>query len=112
MLLLTEDAVITCAHIHGRVKYEISQSLVTVEQRRVLVEKDPEGRPISGCPEVGAMKPCLHTLAVREGYSQLIRIDGRRVCLDVLTGITDGMPPGIIKYLVREPGQGFVVERS
>jgi|SRR5215469_3342353 len=111
MLLLTEDAVVVCAHINGRVKLEASQSLVTVERRRVLVEKDPEGRPILGCPEVGAMKPCLHTLAIREGYSGLIRINGRRVCLDVLSGLTDGTPPGIVKYLVRQPGQAFVVEQ-
>jgi len=111
MLLLTEDAVIRCAHVKGRVKVDASQSLVTIEQRRVLVETDPEGRRISCCPEVGAMKPCLHTLSVREGYSELIRIEGRRACLDTLSGLTDGTPPGIVKYLVAEPGQPFVAEQ-
>lgn len=110
MLLLTEDAVIRCAH-YGRVGIQPSQTLVTIEQRLVLVEKDPEGRPISRCPEVGAMKPCLHTLAVREGYSELIRIERRRVCLDTITGLTDGTPPGIVTYTVRQPGQPFVAER-
>ncbi len=110
MLLLTQDAVIRCAH-DGRVGIEPSQSLVTIEQRFVLVEKDPEGRPIHRCPEVAAMKPCLHTLAVREGYSDLIRIERRRVCLDSVTGLTDGTPPGIVTYTVRQAGQPFVGEK-
>jgi hypothetical protein len=110
MFFLTEDADIRCAHFMGKVKIEPSQAFVTVEQRLVLVEKDPEGRPISGCPEVGAMKPCLHTLAVREGYSEFIRIDAHRVCLDTVTGLTDGTPPGIVTYNVHDPGQPFVSE--
>ncbi|MGO8917410.1 MAG: hypothetical protein ACLQJR_16000 [Stellaceae bacterium] len=110
MLLLTEDAVLVCAHINGHLRVDPCQDWVTIDQRRVLVEKDPEGRPIRGCPEVGAMKPCLHSLAVREGYSELIRVNGRRVCLDTISGLTDGTPPGIVKYMVREPGQPFVAE--
>ncbi len=110
MLLLTQDAVIRCAH-DGKVGLEPTQSWVTIESRFVLVKKDPEGRPIHRCPEVGAMKPCLTTLAVREGYSDLIRIDHRRVCLDTVTGLTDGTPPGIIFYTVRDPGQPFVAEQ-
>ena len=112
MLLLTQDAVIRCAH-DGRVDVEpLNQAWVTIEGRLVLVEKDPEGRPIHRCPEVGAMKPCLTTLAVRDGYSNLVRIDQHRVCLDTVTGLTDGTPPGIVVYTVRDPGQPFVTERA
>lgn len=111
MLLLTEDAVIRCAH-DGKVALEPTQPWVTIESRLVLVEKNPEGRPIHRCPEVGAMKPCLVTLAVREGYSDLIRIDNRRVCLDTVTGLTDGTPPGIIVYTVRDAGQPFVAGQA
>jgi hypothetical protein len=111
MLALTEDAVLVCAHIHGKVKIAIHQDFVTVAKRRVLVDDDPEHRPISGCPEVGAMKPCLHSLPVQEGYSAFVRIAGRRICLDTVTGLTDGTPPGIVKYKVYSPGQDWVSER-
>lgn len=112
MHLLTEDAVVVCKHELGVVGIVGTQTTVTVNGRRVLVEKDPEARPIVGCPNVGAtIKPCLATLAVQAGYSDWIRIDGRRVCLDTVTGLTDGTPPGVVKYNVRMPGQDLVTER-
>lgn len=112
-LLLTEDAILVCNHETGQVKIEATQDLVTVSRtkdavRRTLVERNPEGRPISGCPIVPPLKPCLTTLAVREGYSDLLRIDGKRVCLDTVTGFTDGTPPGVVRYKVRRAGQEFV----
>ncbi len=116
MRLLTEDAVMVCAHVKGHVRLEPSQKLVRIEGRLALVEKDPEGRPIKGCPNINiGIKPCTHTLAVKAGYSDLVRIDGRRVCLDTVTGLTDGTPPGVVKYLVRgdtakEAGQIFIEE--
>lgn len=111
MDLLTEDAVLNCAHELGIVAIVATQSLVTVAHRRILVEKDPEQRPIAGCPMYGpAVKPCTNTLLVQEGYSNLVRIDGRRVCLDTVTGLTDGTPPGTVKYTVRSPGQSLVRE--
>jgi hypothetical protein len=110
MRLLTEDAVVVCRHEMGKVSIEPSQSLVTIEQRVVLVDADPEGRSISGCPLVFPFKPCLRTLAVREGYSPLLRIEGRRVCLDTVTGLTDGTPPGTVMYKVNVPGQDLVAE--
>jgi hypothetical protein len=30
------------------------------------------------------------------------------VCLDAVTGLTDGTPPGIVKYKVRNAGQRLV----
>jgi len=113
MLWLTEDAVLVCKHEHGRVRLAPLQAVVTISSRRVLVEKDPEGRPIGGCPNIGAtIKPCTTTLPVTEGYSDFLRIDGRRVCLDTVTGLTDGTPPGVVKYKVRSPGQDFVSEKK
>jgi hypothetical protein len=47
---------------------------------------------------------------VKAGYSDLLRIDGRRICLDSLNGLTDGTPPGTVMYKVNEPGQPFVAE--
>ena len=111
MKILTEDALLVCNHEAGRVSINPTQDLVRINGRRALVERDPEGRRITGCPNVGAtIKPCLSTLPVREGYSHLLRIDGRRVCLDTVLGLTDGTPPGTVDYHVRRPGQNLVTE--
>jgi hypothetical protein len=111
MKILTEDATLVCNHEAGRVSINPTQNLVRINGRRMLVERDPEGRRITGCPNVGAtIKPCLSTLPVREGYSHLLRIDGRRVCLDTVLGLTDGTPPGTVDYHVRRPGQNLVTE--
>ena len=109
--LLTEDALLVCLHELGHVDIAATQKLVTIEQRAVLVDDNPEQRRINGCPNIGAtIKPCLTTLAVRKGYSEWIRIEGKRLCLDTVTGLTDGTPPGVVEYKVRTPGQEFVAE--
>ena len=111
MNLLTQDAVLNCDHEMGIVGIVATQSLVTVAHRRVLVATDPEQRPIVGCPMYGpTVKPCTNTLKVQSGYSDLLRIDGKRVCLDTVTGLTDGTPPGTVKYSVRSAGQSLVRE--
>jgi hypothetical protein len=113
MLLLTNNADLRCLHVMGRVSNRPSQKLVTIEGVQVLVEDDPEGRSISGCPMVGAVvKPCAVTLKVKEGYSSLLRIQGHRVCLDTVSGLTDGTPPGTVLYEVKSPGQSFVSETA
>lgn len=109
MLFLTEDALLVCTHELGKVGIDPRQSWVTISGRRVLVDSDPEARPISGCPNINiGVKPCQLTLRVERGYSDLIRIDSQRVCLDAVTGKTDGTPPGVVMYHVRTPGQTFV----
>lgn len=113
MLFLTQDAVLTCRHVNGIVQIEAPQDLVMVQGRRVLVAKDPEGKKIKGCPNVGVgIKPCTLTMEVKHGYSDFIRIDGRAVCLDTVVGLTDGTPPRSVKYEVRRPGQDFVSEAA
>jgi hypothetical protein len=109
MLALTEDAGLYCKH-SGVVDIKATQPFVTVEGRRVLVEPDPVGRPISRCPNTVPFKPCLTTLVVQKGYSEFIRIGNRRLCLDTVTGYTDGTPPGVVMYVVRDAGQKFVSE--
>ena len=109
MKILTEDAVLVCLHELGKVANQPSQDWVTIGKRRVLVENDPVGWSIALCPNIGfAIKPCQTTLKVETGYSEFIRVNGKRVCLDTVTGLTDGTPPGTVKYRVREPGQGWV----
>jgi hypothetical protein len=109
MKILTEDAVLICKHELGKVANQPSQDWVTIGKRRVLVETDPEGRAISMCPNFGmTIKPCQMTLKVESGYSEFIRVNGKRICLDTVTGLTDGTPPGTVKYQVRDPGQNWV----
>lgn len=111
MRVLTVDARLVCRH-RGVVSVPPTQDLVTVNGRRVLVESDPEGKGIRGCPNAGpTIKPCTTTLKVQQGYSSLVRIDGRRVCLDTVSGLTDGTPPGSVAYGVDEPGQAWVGSR-
>jgi hypothetical protein len=108
-LALSLDAHVVCKHELGVVKLEATQQWVTVQGRPLLVEQNPEGRSIHGCPMYGiAIKPCTHTLPVTEGYSHLVRIQGRRLCLATVTGLTDGTPPGAVHYIVRSPGQTLV----
>ncbi|AIZ45117.1 hypothetical protein QR90_08375 [Deinococcus radiopugnans] len=112
MKLLTDRAQVVCKHEIGRVGLEASQSLVFVDGQALLVDSDPEGRPIRFCPNYGVgIKPCQRTLKVKVGYSGLLRIEGRRVALDSVRGLTDGTPPGIVEYLVRRPGQDLLAER-
>ncbi len=111
MKFLTEDAYLACAHELGHVINQPTQHLVTIAHRHVLVDSNPEGCNILGCPNIGAtIKPCQKTLKVEVGYSDFIRIEGKRVCLDTVTGLTDGTPPGAIKYKVRTSGQDLVSE--
>lgn len=112
MLWLTEDAIVVCTHELGQVQNVPSQGLVTVEGRRVLVAIDPEAKVIKGCPNVGAaIRPCLTTLVVQEGYSPFLTVEGHRICLDTVTGFTDGTPPATVKYKVRHAGQPLVQEQ-
>jgi len=110
--ILTEDALLVCAHELGHVNNQPTQSLFTIDGRRVLVEPDPEGKSISGCPNLGlTIKPCTSTLKVQVGYSAHLKVDGRAICLDTVTGLTDGTPPGTVKYHVRSPGQKLYEEK-
>ena len=109
--LLNDRTVMVCAHETGIVDIVAGQSLVRLEGGHALVQTDPEARPIAGCPNVGpTIKPCTSTLKVAVGYSDFVRIEGKAVCLDTVTGLTDGTPPGTVEYKVRSPGQTLVSE--
>lgn len=113
MELLTVDARLRCEHGGRVVLRPPAQTWARIAGRPVLVERDPEGCRIAGCPHANpaaGIRPCLETEQVRVGYSDLVRIDGRRVCLVTVTGFTDGTPPRQVAYTVRDPGQGFVRE--
>jgi hypothetical protein len=112
--LLTENAILRCDH-GGSVSLAPTQSWVTIERRRILVATNPENRSIGGCtnnnPPLG-LKPCLNTLAVTHGYSEFVRVDGRRVCLESVTGNTDGTPPAAVHYSVKNPAQSLVASSA
>lgn len=111
MLLLIETGFLSCDHRTGVVHNRPTQQLVRISGQRVLVEIDPEGRTITGCDNIGiGMKPCTTTLKVQQGYSDLLRVDGHRVCLDTVVGLTDGSPPGTVSYRVRRAGQDYVTQ--
>jgi hypothetical protein len=108
MRWIHRDSLITCDH-DGRVENQPSQRWVTVAGSPVLVHDDPEGRTITACPNYGpTIKPCGKTLTVRVGYSDWLRVDGRRVVLSNLEGFTDGTPPGLVHHTVRDARQGFL----
>jgi hypothetical protein len=110
--IITENALLVCDHELGHVHNQPSQDLFTIDGRKVLVEIDPQGRQISGCPNIGfTVKPCTNTLQVAVGYSTFVRVDHHRICLDTVNGLTDGTPPGTVHYKVRTAGQDFVEER-
>lgn len=110
MKLLTEKADLVCDHELGHVRIAGRQTLVRIGGDRVLVDDDPEKKAIKGCPNTNPLVgilPCRNTLKVDAGYSDLLRIEGRRVCLDAVTGRTDGVPARF-HYHVRSPGQELV----
>lgn len=109
MKILNRKAVLTCKHVTGVVNIITPQDLVFIDNSPVLVEGDPEVKLISGCANIGlTIKPCTLSLKVDKGYSAFIYISGRKICLDTIEGLTDGTPPGTVKYIVRNPGQKFV----
>jgi hypothetical protein len=100
-------------HELGQVQNVPTQNVVTIENRRVLVATNPEGKAIKGCPNIGAaIRPCLTTLKVDHGYSPFLTVENHTICLDTVTGLTDGTPPGTVKYKVRHAGQPFVGEQG
>jgi hypothetical protein len=106
---LTQDALVVCAHELGKVSLPTSQTMVRIGGRLALVEPDPEGRSIGGCPNIGvSIRPCLNTLRVAKGYSEFVRIEAKPVVLDSLGGLTDGTPAGGVRYVCRAPGQRMV----
>lgn len=112
MKLVTLAAVVRCGH-DGRVQNLASQHWVRIGGVEVLVEPDPQRRPITACPNIGpTMKPCTTTLAVDTGYSPWIRVGGAAVVQSDLDGLTDGTVPGTVHYTVRDPGQSLVTDRT
>lgn len=113
--LLVPQAILKCAHGTGVVQNVHSQEYVRIAGNPVLIEPDPQGRTIAGCNNVNPLTgifPCLLTLGVDQGYSDLLRVDGKRACLQTVRGGTSGTPVGTHEYWVRSPGQALVAQSS
>jgi hypothetical protein len=74
-----------------------------------MCEGDLVGSPIIGCaqPPSTSTKPCTLVVSTLPGGSNpKVLAAGRPVHIDVLSGVTDGVPPGVI--MVTNPGQSTV----
>lgn len=113
MKIITDRTDLRCDH-GGKLNGVFSSDpLVKIDGASVLVDGDLLMKPVSGCPNIGAtIKPCMLTLTMNSGRSSFIKINHRSVLVDTATGITDGTPPGVIKYSVFMPNQGLVEEIS
>ena len=111
--ILTDQAVLVCNHQTGIVTNQPSQHLVTIAGRPILVDNDPVNREITGCTfSETTISPCTLTTSVTSGYSELIRINGHRICLKPLTGLTNWAGAYAVQYKVRIPGQDLLVEST
>ena len=110
MLLVTEKAVIQCGH-GGSVANVPTQDFVYIDGKLLLIDDDPENKPIAGCPIAPPAKLSTLTHAVKAGYSDLLFIKNKGVCLKNLVGVTDGLIPNTVStYSVVSAGQDFVSE--
>ncbi len=109
MLLLTKNADLRCTHVHsGRITLPASQSWVTISGVPIPVEPDPVGLNVVAC-SLPPNAACRTTVAVLQGYSDLLRIGGKRICLDTVKGPTVAVPPGTFEVV--DAAQKFVEEK-
>jgi hypothetical protein len=110
MLLITEKADVRCTHAHsGRIQIPASQNWVTISGVPIPVEADPLLRDVVACT-LPSNARCFKTAAVLQGYSDLLRIGGKRICLDTLKGPTVAVPPGAFEVV--DPAQKYVEEKA
>ena len=108
-LIAVEGASVRCSHRLGRAKPRSSRPFLRINGRAVLVREDLPANAISWCPNYGvALKPCQTTLPLVSGFSRFVFADGRPVAFVNAVGPTDGVPPGVTIYSIRDPGQELV----
>jgi hypothetical protein len=106
--VVNASATIMCAH-GGQVQIIPKQTTVMAGGAPVLCEPDLVGCPIVGCaqPPSPSSKPCLVVVSTLPGSTSMkVMAGGRPVYIQTLTGMTDGVPPGIITCV--NPGQTTV----
>ena len=106
--IVTANAVIACPH-QGQVELIPGQEKVVIEGGPILCEPDLIGAAILGCtqPASPSSKPCTQVVSIMPGStSAKVTAAGRPVYLSTLSGMTDGVPPGIVS--VSDAGQTSV----
>lgn len=100
--VLNARAALSCPHL-GRVRVAPSQGLVHIAGAPALVAGDTVGKAVAGCTVPPNSGPCTATTGVARGYSRLVHIVGRPVCLRTLEGPTNGAVTPT--YAVDDAGQ-------
>jgi hypothetical protein len=110
-LVLTDKSSLTCAN-HGTVQLTATQSKLTVAGAKVVVTGDLTGALISNCITVTdatkGTKQCMMIISAQGGVSAKLKVAGKGVLLDGITGTTDGIvppAPGIQTWSVQSSGQ-------
>ena len=104
-LILNSLGEVICPHA-GRVMLSPRQVTVIAGGGYAICLDDVVGAPIVGCvtPDTKLTAPCKRVVAVLPGStSMVVSVASRPVCVETLTGLTDGRPPGTIS--VASPGQ-------
>src|SRR5690242_3991192 len=99
--ILNSQAVVMCAH-GGQVMLIPRQISVLLQGAPAMCEPDLLGAPIVGCalPPTPATKPCTTVVSTLPGStSPRVTAGGRPVYLDTLSGVTDGVPPGVVSVV-------------
>lgn len=112
--ILTSKASLKCAH-GGSVDLKPSQRWVRVGGAPVLVDPDTVDRPIHACPmATPANPPCGKTVNANgaASFSALVKIDGRGVCLDTATGMTNWSKLAVVPYAVISSGQNLITAEA
>lgn len=106
--LLNANARLVCAH-GGQVLVTPKQTAVVFGGAPALAEPDLLGAPITGCSvaATGTTKPCTTLVASNpNSTSTRVLVLGRPAYVQTFTGVTDGVPPGVVT--VENPGQVIV----
>ena len=99
--VLISSSNVTCGHVLppklGKVQVSSSAKL-RVNGQPVLLKSSIENKTVAGCatvpdPNTGA-KPCTTVTAVSTGEATKLKVGGKAVILDTLTGDTDGNVAG------------------
>jgi hypothetical protein len=94
---LTENSKLVCAH-QGALQLTASQSKLTVSGAKVLVEGDLPPAAIQNCitpsvppPAPSVSKPCMNVTSSIGGVAAKMKVQGKGVLLEDITGLTDGI---------------------
>jgi len=110
-LVLTEKSSLACAN-QGSVGLTATQSKLSVAGAKVLVAGDLMNAPISHCTTVTnavtGTKQCTMIASAVGGVSAKLKVAGKGVLLDTISGMTDGIVPplpGVQTWSVQRAGQ-------